>query len=145
MRDRLNLLNTDKNRKVFDKYRENCIALAKEEYNNVGWREDTKTYAWDKTPTDCPNMIPFGGYDELSFYPGQKLWVAEDFSRFVLKDEEGTFYIYNKEEVDSVRDLSLKEVQKVHKIKMEFEGRILGAEERDNLMQQDKETSKRVR
>jgi len=146
--ERLMKLNTPSNIENYEKYRDKCIRLAQQKYNNIGWRSDEKSYAWLRLKISelGPTMTCMGDYDDASPYPGHTLYMSEDFSQMALKDEDGKIWDYTKDETSAMRECSLKEFQRIHHIKINFEGRIKdGKEKGKHTGRSNKEKVKRTR
>lgn len=132
LRIRLLELHTQNNFEIYKSYLGSCMELSKKKYNNIGWREDQKRYAWDSTDDSDfgVTMICMGDYDDASFYPGHILYFAEDFSKMSLKDDKGNVWKYDEKETDEIKNCSIKDMQKIHRFKIGFEGKLLSGNEK---------------
>lgn len=140
LRVRLQALNTQNNYKKYKEHLNSCKILSKDKYKNIGWRDDLDDYAWavfDESKFG-PNMTCFGGFDEFSFYPTHILYMSGDLKTWVLKAPNGKIWTYNPEETKELQKFSVAKLQKIHEIKMTFDGTVLSGEERrDKAGRQD--------
>lgn len=124
LQGRLKILNTEKNHEIYMNHIQTCIKLVKEKYDNVGWREDLKSYAWVLSADIGPIMT-----EAESFYPGFRFYMSEDCMTWAMKCEKtGEVYRYTPVETDQLRRKSIKELQKIHYIKVTTGGTILDGE-----------------
>jgi len=148
LREHLEGLNTENNYNKYRKHLNLCRKVCKSKYGNIGWRQDLEDYGWAVYDENKfgRRMVCLGGFDELSFYPGHTIYMAEDLKSMALKDENGKIIRYTEEETDEIRNCSIYELQKIHKIKIKFEGDILsGEEKRKHFTGQNKKTSKYIK
>lgn len=146
IRDRLRILNTENNREIYAQYLKKCRLLANDSYKNIGWREDTETYAWESFDDIGPPMIHLGDYQSgASFMPGWNIYMAEDYSAMILKNDKGDCVFYNQNELKHIESLPTNEIQKIHKIKMMFEGEINGCQKGNNFSKGDTGVFERFR
>lgn len=135
IKQHVEVINTQKNVDVYIKYLDKCKAIAKDKYKNIGWREDTKSYAWDKLDlsTIGPILINCGDENGLSFYPGATIFMSEDLLHWVLKHNDNTVVRYTPEETNSLREKSIKQLREIHEVKKNFEGKVLNDDEKNQV------------
>ena len=129
LQQHIEILYTEKNYSVYKKYLKKCKELSKEKYKNIGWREDSESYAWDKLDVEKigPPMNNCGDdSDGVCFYPGATLFMSDDLTHWAVKHEDGIVVKYSEEETDELLDKSIDDLIKIHDIKKTFEGSVLG-------------------
>ena len=148
LRDHLEKLNTENNYDKYQKHLDLCRNAAKERYDNIGWREDLGDYAWaiyDESKFG-KRMVCLGDFNDVSFYPGQTLYMSQDFTCMSLKDQSGKVWKYTEEETREIKDYDINSLKKIHNVKTEFEGSIIsGDEKREFVAKHNQEKIKRFR
>lgn len=129
---RIKDLNTENNFKIYEDHKKKCIKLCRDKYANVGYREDTDSYAWDKLNIEeiGPRLNNCGGYnDGLSFIEGSTIYMSDDCKTWAIKDSNGTVTRFEPSETSNLHHHSIKQLQKVFYAKCEFEGKIVSTKE----------------
>lgn len=146
IRDRLEVINTSHNRDIYVRQVAVCKEVCKEKFDNCGYVKEGGYYSWEMFDNDKigPDMIDYGDYQTGgSYMPDWKLYMAVDGSKIVMtKGRE--ILVYDKKEVELLRDKSICQMQKIHKVKYIFKGEIERDKARDKISKKDKRLSKYV-
>jgi hypothetical protein len=135
LQERLNNIKSENNVKIYNDHLKLCIRLCKEKYNNIGYDEESDSYSWDKK-NHGPVMINFGNFDKgLSFISGWILFMSESLEYWALKNEESKLVVnYSPDETKLLKNKNIKELQEIHKIKINFEGCVEDGQEKRNVV-----------
>ena len=136
LQERMSVLNTNKNTIIFKKYLAKCKEMVQSDYNNVGWREETQSYLWDKSKEVDEYIIYNNLGDDkegLSFYRDTTLFMSDCKTYWALKDKNNIVVKYSPEETEEIRFLTTKKLIKVHETKVMFEGDVIGGDEKREL------------
>ena len=148
IRERLCVLNTTKNRDAYKETLLSCKKLCADSFGSIGFNKVTKVYDWEKFDISLigPDMDDMGDFETgMSYAPGWKLYLAVNGERMTLT--RGSEAIsYEKEELDYIKDKSINQMQKIHVVKIQFEGTVgkFGTEKRNVDSKEDKRLSKYV-
>ena len=148
IRERLCVLNTSKNRDAYKDTLLACKKLCADSFGSIGFNKTTGVYDWEKFDISLigPDMDDMGDFETgMSYAPGWKLYLATNGERVTLTHGSEAIS-YENEELDFIRDKSIKQMNKIHMVKIQFEGTVgdFGTERRDLNSKEDKRLSKYV-
>ena len=139
--ERLKIMNTKKNYETFKKYWMEAMFLCQDQYQNFGWDEEKRRYSWDKYTDDVFGPSLARAYTNLF---GQEFYVDVKGTMAMFRSPiEKKYYTYNKDELDELDGCDFDKLQKIHNLKMEFDGEIYN--ERAGHRIKNQELSKRFR
>jgi len=143
VREYVMTINTEANYNKFIKVHNDCVSLAKEHYKNIGWREESESYAWGGLKNIPERVIPMGG---LSFLDDHKMYISEDQRTWIFRNiKNGEIIKYTPSETEELKNYSCKDLRKIHEIKVQFEGDILnGNEARKRTRTKNKKGAKQL-
>ena len=143
--DRLKLLSTQNN---LDKYKEclsECREIARRDFDNVGWRDETLRYTWEPDPeTFSKRMNNLGSHRELSPVPGYDLFMDDDLTEMRFKSTNGEIISFDETETLAVQDSTQSQIQRLLRIKIAMDGTILKESEDDARKKRDAASKKNI-
>jgi len=148
IRERLCVLNTSKNRDAYKETLLACKKLCADSFGSIGFNKTTGVYDWEKFDISLigPDMDDMGDFETgMSYAPGWKLYLATNGERITLTHGSESIS-YEKEELEYIKDKSIKQMGKIHMVKIQFEGTVgkVGSETRNYNSEEDKRLSKYV-
>ena len=123
---RVSMLNTRGNYLKYVNQVGICRGIARTDFSNVGWREDLGVYAWESRNKFGPEVELMDG---LEWDMGQKIYMSKDMRNWVVKMPDETLIQYTENDTEKLRDSSIRELRRINKIRYEFEGELIDAEE----------------
>ena len=148
IRERLFILNTSRNRDAYKDALVACKKLCATSFNSIGFNKTEGVYDWERFDVSLigPDMDDLGDFESgMSYAPGWRMYLAINGERLTLT--RGSEAIsYEKEELEYIKDKSIKQMGKIHMVKIQFEGTVgkFGSEKRNYNREEDKRLSKYV-